>query len=259
MAAARDVAGGSAMIRTLLVDDQQLVRAGLRMLCESTSDIEIVGEAANGAEAVRLADDRRPDVVLMDLRMPGTDGIVATERILSARPATKVVVLTTFDDDDHLYPALAAGARGFLAKDAAPHELLDAIRQAADGGTPFSREVLRRLVGQATNSRATRPRVLDAALTPRELEVLALVAAGLSNTDIAERMHVGTTTVKTHVANLMQKTSSPTRVHLAVLAVRYDLTHTPDRAGQPVRGPDRPATRIRVPVPTPARAVGRPG
>jgi len=211
------------VIRTLLVDDQQLVRAGLRMLCESTSDIEIVGEAANGAEAMRLAASALPDVILMDLRMPGTDGIIATERILRARPATRVVVLTTFDDDDHLYPALTAGACGFLAKDATPAELVDAIRQAAAGGSPFSNEVLRRLVEQATSARATRPKGPKPALTPREREVLALVATGLSNADIAERMHIGVTTVKTHVASLMQKTGSPTRVHLAVLAVRHDL------------------------------------
>jgi DNA-binding NarL/FixJ family response regulator len=212
------------VIRTLLVDDQRLVRAGLRMLCESTSDIEIVGEAANGAEAMRLAASALPDVILMDLRMPGTDGITATERILRARPATRVVVLTTFDDDEHLYPALTAGACGFLAKDATPAELVDAIRQAAAGGNPFSNEVLRRLVEQATRARATKPKGPKPALTPREREVLALVATGLSNADIAERMHIGVTTVKTHVASLMQKTGSPTRVHLAVLAVRHDLT-----------------------------------
>jgi DNA-binding NarL/FixJ family response regulator len=217
------------MIRILLVDDQQLVRAGLRMLCESTSDIEIVGEAANGAEAVRLAESVLPDVVLMDLRMPGTDGITATERILRARPAIRVVVLTTFDDDEHLYPALAAGACGFLAKDATPAELVDAIRQAAAGGSPFSKEILRRLVEQALRSRAAKPRTVKPELTPRERDVLRLVATGLSNADIAERMHVGVTTVKTHIANLMQKTGSPTRVHLAVLAVRHDLTAEPNK------------------------------
>lgn len=211
------------MIRTLLVDDQQLVRDGLRMLCESTSDIEVVGEAAGGAEAVRLAGNTVPDVVLMDLRMPGTDGITATGRILGARPATKVVVLTTFADDEHLYPALAAGACGFLAKDATPAELVDAIRQAAAGGNPFSKDVLRRLVDQAMSARTGKPPALKFELTPRERDVLALVATGLSNADIAARMHVEVTTVKTHVANLMQKTGSPTRVHLAVLAVRHDL------------------------------------
>jgi DNA-binding NarL/FixJ family response regulator len=191
------------MIRILLVDDQRLVRAGLRMLCESTSDIEVVGEAASGAEAVRLAADTLPDVVLMDLRMPGTDGIAATGRILRARPAIRVVVLTTFDDDEHLYPALAAGACGFLAKDATPAELVDAIRQAATGASPFSRDILRRLVGQAVAARTAKPAGPAPAFTPRERDVLALVAAGLSNADIAARMHVGLTTVKTHVGNMI--------------------------------------------------------
>jgi DNA-binding NarL/FixJ family response regulator len=215
------------MIRILLVDDQQLVRAGLRMLCESTSDIEVVGEAAGGAEAVRLAGGTVPDVILMDLRMPGTDGITATERILRARPTTRVVVLTTFDDDEHLYPALAAGACGFLAKDATPAELTDAIRTAAAGGSPFSTHVLRRLVTQAVSTRAGRPPGPKVELTPRERDVLALVVAGMANTEIAARLHIGVTTVKTHVASLMQKTGSPTRVHLAVLAVRHDLAEPP--------------------------------
>jgi DNA-binding NarL/FixJ family response regulator len=208
----------------MLVDDQQLVRAGLRMLCESTSDIEIVGEAANGADAVRLADTALPDVILMDLRMPGTDGTTATERIVRARPVTRVVILTTFDDDEDLYPALAAGACGYLAKDATPAELVDAIRQAAAGGSPFSNDVLRRLVDQATKAHIAERRPQPAvALTPREREVLGHVATGLSNADIANRMHVGITTVKTHVASLMRKTGSPTRVHLAVRAVRDNL------------------------------------
>jgi DNA-binding NarL/FixJ family response regulator len=212
------------VIRTMLVDDQQLVRAGLRMLCESTSDIEIVGEAANGADAVRLADTALPDVILMDLRMPGTDGTTATERIVRARPVTRVVILTTFDDDEDLYPALAAGACGYLAKDATPAELVDGIRQAAAGGSPFSNDVLRRLVDQATKAHIAELRPQPAvSLTPREREVLGHIAMGLSNADIANRMHVGITTVKTHVASLMRKTGSPTRVHLAVLAVRQDL------------------------------------
>jgi len=213
------------MIRTLLVDDQQLVRAGLRMLCESTSDIEVVGEASNGAEAVRLADTALPEVILMDLRMPGMDGTTATERIMRARPHTRIVILTTFDDDEDLYPALAAGACGFLAKDTSPAGLLDALRQAAAGGSPFSNDVLRRLVDHATKAHtAELRRPLPApSLTPREREVLTHLATGLSNADIADRMYVGITTVKTHVASLMRKTDSPTRVHLAVFAIRHDL------------------------------------
>ncbi len=209
------------MIRVLLVDDQQLIRAGLRMLCESASDVQVVGEASNGVEGVRLADQLRPDVVLMDLRMPGLDGTAATARILAARPATRVVVLTTFDDDAHLYPALAAGACGFLAKDVAPADLLDAVRRAADGDSPFSPAVLRRLVHQAVRSRAGTAAEAGPGpeLTPREREVLKLVGEGLANAEIAERLHLGVTTVKTHVANLMTKTGCPNRVRLAVLAV----------------------------------------
>jgi DNA-binding NarL/FixJ family response regulator len=148
-------------------------------------------------------------------------------RILGNRPATRVVVLTTFDDDDHLYPALAAGACGFLAKDVATAELLEAIRRAADGDSAFSRPVLRRLV-----DRAVRGYPADAGrrtpppwdITARERKVLALVGAGLSNSDIAARLHLGVTTVKTHIANLMTKTASPNRVRLAVLATQYGLT-----------------------------------
>jgi DNA-binding NarL/FixJ family response regulator len=209
------------MIRVLLADDQQLIRAGLRMLCESASDLQVVGEASNGLEAVRLAEQVRPDVVLMDLRMPGLDGTAATARILAARPATRVVALTTFDDDAHLYPALAAGACGFLAKDVAPADLLDAVRRAVDGDSPFSPAVLRRLVDQAVRSRARAvgPAAPGPELTAREREVLKLVGDGLANAEIAERLHLGVTTVKTHVANLMTKTGCPNRVRLAVLAV----------------------------------------
>jgi DNA-binding NarL/FixJ family response regulator len=212
------------MIRVLLVDDQQLIRAGLRMLCESASDLEVVGEASNGLEGVRLAEQVRPDVVLMDLRMPGLDGTAATARILATRPSTRVVVLTTFDDDAHLYPALAAGACGFLAKDVAPADLLDAVRRAADGESPFSGAVLRRLVDQAVRSRAAdRVEEPGPELTPREREVLTLVGAGLANAEIAERLHLGVTTVKTHVANLMTKTGCANRVRLAVFAVQQGL------------------------------------
>ncbi|KAA2253847.1 response regulator transcription factor [Solihabitans fulvus] len=213
------------MIRVLLVDDQQLVRAGLRMLCDSAADLEVVGEAANGVDAVRLAERLRPDVVLMDLRMPGMDGMTATQRIMAARPTTRVVVLTTFDDDDHVYPALAAGACGFLAKDMAPAELLRAVRGVVDGESPFAPAVLRRLVDRAVAARvepaAATP--VPAELTGREREVLALIGDGLSNTEIADRLHLGVTTVKTHVSNLMAKTASPNRVRLAVLAVRAGL------------------------------------
>ncbi|MDM4718251.1 response regulator transcription factor [Micromonospora sp. WMMA1363] len=205
------------MIRVLLVDDQHLIRAGLRMLCDAQPDIEVVGEADTGREAISLAARLVPDVVVMDLRMPGVDGITATGRILADRPATRVLVLTTFGDDDHLYPALAAGACGFLLKDAPPADLLDGVRRAAAGDSPFSQDVLRRLVQRAMHARADAPQPAHG-LTAREQDVLNLVAEGLSNMEIADRLHIGVTTVKTHVTSLMAKTNSPNRVRLALFA-----------------------------------------
>jgi DNA-binding NarL/FixJ family response regulator len=207
------------MIRVLLVDDQHLIRAGLRMLCDAQPDIEVVGEADNGREAISLAARLSPDLIVMDLRMPGVDGITATSRILAARPAARVLVLTTFGDDDHLYPALTAGACGFLLKDAPPADLLDGIRRAAAGDSPFSHEVLQRLIQRAVHARAETPRPRPAqGLTAREQDVLNLVAEGLSNAEIAERLHIGVTTVKTHITSLMTKTDSPNRVRLALFA-----------------------------------------
>lgn len=208
------------MIRLLVVDDQRLVRAGLRMLCESTDDLEVVGEASNGVEAVRLTAELSPEVVLMDLRMPGLDGVAATRQIVGSGARAKVLVLTTFDDDEHLYPALAAGAAGFLVKDTAPADLLSAIRRTVDGDTPLSPQLLRRLVDRAVDAAPAVPEPPQAALTCREREVLALVGDGLSNQEIADRLHLGVTTVKTHVANLMGKTGCDNRVRLAVHAHR---------------------------------------
>jgi DNA-binding NarL/FixJ family response regulator len=206
------------MIRVLLVDDQHLIRAGLRMLCEAQPDLEVVGEAEHGRDAITLAARLAPDVIVMDLRMPGVDGITATSRILSERPATRILVLTTFGDDEHLYPALNAGACGFLLKDAPPADLLDGIRRAAAGESPFSQEVLSRLVSRAVQAGQVTPRVPGATLTAREQDVLDLVAEGWSNTEIAERLHIGVTTVKTHITSLMTKTGSPNRVRLALYA-----------------------------------------
>ncbi|MGV9317180.1 response regulator [Streptomyces sp. NPDC003691] len=210
------------MIRVLVADDQQLVRMGLRMLFEQAPDIELSGEAAGGAEAVRLAAGLGPDVILMDLRMPGTDGITATRRILADRPGARIVALTTFDDDEHLYPALAAGVCGFLVKDTPPDEILAAVRRAASGEAPFSRDALSRLVARAVAAPAGPPDPAAALpeVTPRERQVLALLGAGLSNPEIADRLHLGITTVKTHVANLMAKTGRDNRIRLAVLAVQ---------------------------------------
>jgi DNA-binding NarL/FixJ family response regulator len=204
------------VIRVLLVDDQRLIRAGLRMLCRTTTDIDVVGEAANGAEAIRQFEHLVPDVVLMDLRMPGLNGTTATARIVAARPRACVLVLTTFDDDEHLYAALAAGAQGFLGKDAPPEQLLDAIRRTAAGETPFSPHLLSRIVRTATAAHRDIPR-LDG-LTSRERDVLELLGNGLSNAEIGERLHVAVSTVKTHVAGLMTKTGATNRVKLAMLA-----------------------------------------
>jgi DNA-binding NarL/FixJ family response regulator len=212
------------MIRTLLVDDQRLVRAGLRMLCTAAPGVEVIGEAENGQEAITLVERLVPDVVLMDLRMPGMDGITATRRILGAHPAIRVVVLTTFDDDDHLYPALAAGACGFLAKDTRPEALLDGIRRAVDGDSPFSPDVLRRVVRRALdNERKPTPDPPDIDLTDREREVLARVATGRSNAEIAADLYIGVTTVKTHITNLMTKTNSRNRVQLALSAGKFRI------------------------------------
>ncbi|MGW0252330.1 response regulator [Nocardia goodfellowii] len=207
------------MITVLLVDDQRLIRTGLRMLLESTADMRVVGEAADGVEAVRLCAESAPALILMDLRMPGMDGVAATRQIVGSGSAAKVLVLTTFDDDEHLYPALAAGAAGFLVKDTAAADLLSAIRRTIDGDMPFSPALVPRLVGRALAG-TPEPAPETVAITPREREVLALVGTGASNQEIADRLHLGVTTVKTHVANLMDKTGCDNRVRLAVYAHR---------------------------------------
>ncbi|MEV0062552.1 response regulator transcription factor [Nocardia sp. NPDC050718] len=203
------------MISVLLADDQRLVRAGLRMLIEDTTDLAVVGEAADGTAAVRLCAELAPDLVVMDLRMPGLDGVAATRQIMASSPGAKVLVLTTFDDDEHLFPALAAGAAGYFVKDTDPEVLLDAIRRTVDGDLVFSPALLRRLVDRALTAK---PAVAVPELSPREREVLRLVGAGYGNQEIAERLHLGVSTVKTHLANLFEKTGTDNRVRLAVYA-----------------------------------------
>jgi DNA-binding NarL/FixJ family response regulator len=207
------------MIKVLLADDQSLVRAGFRMILKAELDIEVVGEAADGREAVAKAGTHRPDVVLMDVRMPEMNGIEATRVIATGDGAPRVLVLTTFDRDEYVYEALRAGASAFLLKDAPEHQLLAAIRVVADGGSLFSPSVTRRLIEQFA-ARATiepPPGELED-LTVRELEVLRLVARGLSNAEISSQLVVSEHTTKTHVASILQKLGLRNRVQAVVLA-----------------------------------------
>ncbi|MFG6199287.1 response regulator [Nonomuraea sp. JJY05] len=222
------------MIRVLVADDQALVRAGVRMLLQATGDMEVVGEAVDGAEAVRLAERHLPDVILMDLRMPRVDGLEAIRRVLAARPGARIVVLTTFADDANVYAALRAGAVGFLVKDDEPERMVDAVRRAAAGEQLLAPSVLRRVVERFLDAEEQAAAPPPAGLTERELEVLALVGTGLSNAEIAEELHVGVTTVKTHIAAAMEKLGLRNRIQAAVVAHRTGLV---DASFRPVRLP----------------------
>ena len=214
------------MIRVLLADDQALVRAGFRALLDAQDDVEVVGEASDGAEAVRLAARYRPDVVLMDIRMPGLDGLEATRRIVAdpALSAVRIVILTTFDLDEYVFEALRVGASGFLVKDTEPVDLLRGIRAVASGDALLSPGVTRRLIAEfASRARAPRPPTELSALTEREREVMALVGAGLSNDEIAERLVVSPATAKTHVSRAMVKLGARDRAQLVVFAYEAGL------------------------------------
>jgi DNA-binding NarL/FixJ family response regulator len=206
-------------IRVLLADDQRLVRGGFRMILRAEPDLEVVGEAADGAEAVALAGELDPDVVLMDVRMPNVDGIEATRRIIDGREdAPRVLVLTTFDLDDYVYEALRAGASGFLLKDAPEEQLVSGIRIVADGGSLFAPAVTRRLIERFAGAAPRHAPHAVAELTPRELEVLRLVARGLSNAEIAGELFLSEHTAKTHVAHILSKLGLRDRVQAVVLA-----------------------------------------
>lgn len=250
------------MIRVLLVDDHAVMRAGFRMILESEDDIAVVGEAANGTEAVAAASALSPDVICMDVQMPGMDGIAATRALVDAGSEAAVLIVTTFDRDDYLFEALSAGASGFLLKNAGPEELVHAVRVAAAGDALLAPEVTRRVIRRfagagageenrpsggslasdrphpgrmsapgatmgatdAAPAAAATPAAPAVELTDRETEVLRLVAQALSNAEIAERLFIGEATVKTHVSNVLQKLGARDRVAAVVYAHRHGLT-----------------------------------
>jgi DNA-binding NarL/FixJ family response regulator len=233
------------LIRVALVDDQGLVRAGFRALLDDADDIEVVGEAGDGAAAVDLARSARPDVMLMDIRMPVLDGLEATRRIVADEllDGVRVLVLTTFELDEYVFEALAAGASGFLLKNTDPVELLRAIRVVAEGEALLAPSVTRKLIAEFTDRRVRRSESIDGrpegdskplvdltALTDREREVMALVGAGLSNEEIAERLVVSPATARTHVSRAMVKLGARDRAQLVVFAYESGLV-TPGHAG----------------------------
>ena len=204
-------------VSVLIADDQELVRAGFRVLVETATDLSVVAEAEDGAAAVAAAASSRPDVVLMDIRMPRLDGIEATRRILAACPATRVIMLTTFGADEYVYRALRAGASGFLLKDLPPADLLNAIGVVAGGDALLAPAVTRRLIEEFAGR--PEPRSLNG-LTEREREILGLIAQGLSNTEITQRLYVSMGTVKTHIGRLLTKLGARDRAQLVIAA--YD-------------------------------------
>jgi DNA-binding NarL/FixJ family response regulator len=221
------------MIRVLIADDEGLVRAGFRAILDSEDDMEVVGEAADGREAVAMARALSPDVVLMDIRMPGLDGLQAARRVLGDTPHPKVLVVTTFDLDEYVLEAMRAGASGFLLKDAPREQLTAAVRIVARGEELLAPAITRRLIERLLTSEAAPPAAAGAfeALTARELEVLRLVARGLSNTEIADELFLSRATIKTHVASILAKLDLRDRVQAVVLAYETGLVGT--RVGGP--------------------------
>ncbi|MEU1311618.1 response regulator transcription factor [Streptomyces cinnamoneus] len=225
---------GRRAARVVVADDQTVVREGIVMLLGLLPGIEVVGAAADGLEAVRLVAEKAPDVVLMDLRMPRCDGVEATRRIRAEHPATQVVVLTTYGDDGSLFPALQAGARGYLTKDAGGEEIVRAVEHVMSGQAGLSPKVQLRLLERLSAEGDPRPAAgpvapgeLPDGLTAREAEVLALVAEGMTNAEIARRLHVSTATVKTHINNLFAKTGVRDRAQAVRYAFRYGIARPP--------------------------------
>jgi len=221
-------------VRIVVVDDQEVVRAGFAALLGTQADFTVVGTAADGAEALQVCGDRHPDVVLMDVRMPTMDGVEATARLTAGDgPVPRVVILTTFDLDEHVYDALSAGASGFLLKDVTAERLFDAVRVVAAGGALLAPTVTRRLIAEFARQRPrpapepSRGDALIGALTPREVEVLRLVAEGLTNAEIAGRLFLGEETVKTHVSRMLRKLGLRDRTQAVIAAYESGLV-TPD-------------------------------
>jgi DNA-binding NarL/FixJ family response regulator len=226
---------GDRVIRVLIVDDQALVRAGFRMILDSQPDIEVAGEAADGAQALRMAGQLRPDVILMDIRMPGLDGIAATRQLAEAgHSRAKVIILTTYELDEYLFDALQAGASGFLLKDVVPEDLIRGVRVVADGGALLAPSVTQTLIAAF----AARPRRSQApgpdlsSLTPREREILTLVGTGLTNAQIAADLVISENTVKTHVARVFDKLAIHERVQAVIIAYDTGLV-TPNAPARP--------------------------
>lgn len=212
------------MIRVLVVDDHPLVRQGLRSFLSTIDDIDVVGEASDGSEAIALADELRPDVVMMDLAMPGVDGIEATRRITEANASIRIIALTSFATDDKVFPAIQSGAAGYLLKETDPSELAEAIRKVHRGEPILHPDVAARLMREVA---AATPRAHRTDLTARELEVLRLIAAGRSNKEIARDLSVAEKTVKTHVSNVLSKLGVADRTQAAVYAVQNGLATPP--------------------------------
>ncbi|MCX6395559.1 MAG: response regulator transcription factor [Propionibacteriales bacterium] len=220
------------MIQVVVADDQAMVRSGLISLLEDTADICVVGEASDGAEAVRVAQRHRPHVVLMDIRMPVLDGISATRRISDLLPETQVITLTTFDLDEYVFEALRAGAAGFLLKDATADQLVDGIRTVAAGHGLLSPDLTRRVIEAFAATRAADPDLYQRrqALSPREQDVLRHLAQGLTNAEVARILHLGESTVKTHVSNVLTKLDLRDRVQAVIYAYESGLVGLGQRA-----------------------------
>ena len=217
------------MIKILLVDDQQLIRQGIHYLLETEKDLKVIGHASNGKEAVRIAEEQKPDVILMDIRMPEMDGVQATREILKNIPDTGIIILTTFDDDEYIFEGLKAGARGYFLKDISSDEMAEAVRTVAAGGALIQPSITRKVLSEfsrlSTNpaSGKTSTHMLEEHLTDREMDVLMALSEGLSNKEISERLFITEGTVKNHVSNLIAKLNVRDRTQAIIKAQEFGL------------------------------------